>query len=184
LSIVHQLANMMGGSVSVTSEVERGTCFVVKLPFNVLAHVEEVPVTGAQDLNAGWLEGQRILLVDDSDINLEIGRRVLEREGAIVHTCVNGKEALDVLTQDSGFDAVLLDVQMPVMDGYEAARRIRDDLQLSDLPVLALTAGALSEERRKAEAAGMDEFLTKPLDPVVLVRTLRKILEGGKPNGQ
>lgn len=137
-------------------------------------------VIGASRLDAmqgHWLQGVRILLVDDSDINLEVARRLLEKEGAWVETCMNGQEALQALTttQSPGatlFDAVLMDVQMPVMDGYEATARIRKDLGLADLPIIALTAGALSEERRRAEAAGMNAFLTKPLDPSLLVRTV------------
>lgn len=124
-----------------------------------------------------WLEGLRILLVDDSDINLEVARRMLEKEGATVEVRMNGEEALQALTamKDSGvvFDAVLMDLQMPVMDGYEATQRARKELHLTDLPIIALTAGALTEERLRAEAAGMDAFLTKPLDPARLVRTVR-----------
>lgn len=128
------------------------------------------------------LENIHILVVDDSDINLEIARLLLEREGATVQTAVNGLEALTVLQKThTAFDAVLMDVQMPVMDGYEASRRIRAELGLGQLPVLALTAGALNEERQRAEAAGMNGFLTKPLDPRLMVQTLRQaIANSGK----
>jgi PAS domain S-box-containing protein len=175
LSIVAQLVGMMGGEISVDSAVGHGSEFIVRLPFDVLAE-EEAPRTSPQSLGDGSLQGVRILLVDDSDINREIGARVLEREGATVETCANGREAVERLREGADFDAVLMDIQMPVMDGYEATRRIRADLGLTALPILALTAGALSEERRKAEAAGMNEFLTKPLDPLVLVRTLKRVL--------
>jgi PAS domain S-box-containing protein len=132
-------------------------------------------------IDAQWLLGIQVLIVDDSDINLEVARRLLEREGAIVQTATNGLEALALLRHESSrFDAVLMDVQMPVMDGYEATRLIRGELKLGNLPVLALTAGALGEERRRAEAAGMNDFLTKPLDPQVLVRALRRAVEAAR----
>ena len=132
--------------------------------------------TRMEAMQGQWLLDMRILLVDDSDINLEVASRMLQREGATVEICTNGQEALHALTamKDTGahFDAVLMDVQMPVMDGYEATRRARAQLGLTDLPIIALTAGALDEERRRANAAGMDAFLTKPLDPALLVRTV------------
>jgi len=134
--------------------------------------------TSVESFDAQWLAGLSILLVDDSTINLDVARRLLEREGATVQTCLNGALALERLrATPEHFDAVLMDVQMPVMDGYEATRRLRSELGLHKLPVLALTAGALGEERRKAQEAGMDEFLTKPLDPATLVRTIRQAVE-------
>ena len=134
--------------------------------------------TSIDSINAQWLAGLKILLVDDSTINLDVARRLLERAGAIVQTCLNGAQALEKLrSAPTHFDAVLMDVQMPEMDGYEATRRLRNELGLRQLPVLALTAGALGEERRKAQEAGMDEFLTKPLEPATLVRTLRRAIE-------
>ncbi len=140
--------------------------------------------TNIEAVDARWLNGLQILLVDDSDINLEVARRLLEREGASVTTSLNGHQALEALrAEPKRFDAVLMDVQMPEMDGYEATRRLRGELGLTELPVLALTAGALGEERRKAEEAGMDDFLTKPLDPANLVRRLRRAVEqaSGQP---
>ena len=125
-----------------------------------------------------WLADLRVLLVDDSDINLEVARRLLSGRGAQVRTCTSARQALDCLraTPDA-FDAVLMDVQMPDMDGLEATRRLRAELGLLTLPVIALTAGALVEERRRALEAGMQGFLSKPLDPVQLVRVLRGCVE-------
>ncbi|TXH92128.1 MAG: hybrid sensor histidine kinase/response regulator [Pseudomonas sp.] len=125
-----------------------------------------------------WLDGLRLLLVDDSELNLEVASLLLVQQGAEVQSCRNGREALECLRLNPGhFDAVLMDVQMPEMDGYEATRRIRSELGLIRLPVLALTAGALAEERRQAEEAGMDDFLTKPLEPALLIRALRRAVE-------
>lgn len=138
-------------------------------------------VLQATDLDTGdsrWLEGLRLLLVDDSELNREVGSLLLSQQGALVQTCENGREALERLrSAPTQFDAILMDVQMPEMDGYEATQRIRNDLGLSRLPVIALTAGALAEERRKAEEVGMNDFLTKPLEPVLLIRSLRKAVE-------
>ncbi|WP_025128600.1 CHASE domain-containing protein [Pseudomonas sp. PH1b] len=125
-----------------------------------------------------WLSGLQILLVDDSEINLEVATLLLEQQGAQVHTCVNGLQALERLRQaPEFFDVVLMDVQMPEMDGYEATRRVRNELGLKNLPMLALTAGALAEERLQAECAGMDDFLTKPLEPSALIRSIRRAVE-------
>jgi CheY-like chemotaxis protein len=119
-----------------------------------------------------------VLLVDDSDINLDVARRLLAGRGAQVLCCASGRQALDCLrAAPTGFDAVLMDVQMPDMDGLEATRRVRADLGLLRLPVIALTAGALVEERRRAFDAGMQGFLPKPLDPAQLVRVLRGCVE-------
>ncbi len=125
-----------------------------------------------------WLPGVRVLLVDDSDINLDIGQRLLEREGAVVRVCTDGQQALDQLIREpDAFDVVLMDVQMPDMDGLEATRRIRQQPALVRLPILALTAGALVEERRRAMAAGMDGFMSKPLDPTILIRSVRRAIK-------
>ncbi|MFW2354417.1 ATP-binding protein [Hydrogenophaga sp.] len=125
-----------------------------------------------------WLPGVRVLLVDDSDINLDIGQRLLQREGAVVRVCTDGQQALDQLVREPGaFDVVLMDVQMPDMDGLEATRRIRLQPALARLPILALTAGALVEERRRAIAAGMDGFMSKPLDPTILIRSVRRAIQ-------
>ncbi|MDP2074413.1 ATP-binding protein [Hydrogenophaga sp.] len=121
-----------------------------------------------------WLQGARILVVDDSEINLEIAVALLRQQGATCHTCINGQEAADwLLAHPDEVDAVLMDVQMPVLDGLEATRLIKSHAAFKSLPVLALTAGALDSERLRAKAAGMDDFLTKPLEPLDVVKLLR-----------
>jgi CheY-like chemotaxis protein/HPt (histidine-containing phosphotransfer) domain-containing protein len=137
--------------------------------------LQSTRVDGGQTL---WLAGVQILLTDDSEINLEVARRLLERRGAQVQTCSSGAMALQRLqAQPAAFDVVLMDVQMPEMDGLEATRRIRSELGLSKLPIIALTAGALVEERRRALDAGMQGFIAKPLDPVELIRVVRLCIE-------
>ena len=121
------------------------------------------------------LQQVRLLVVEDNGINQDVARRVLELEGAVVTIVADGRQALDRLAEDgAAFDAVLMDVQMPVMDGYEATRRIRRDLGLAALPVIALTAGALAEERIHAQQTGMDDFIPKPFDLDQMVQAIRR----------
>ena len=133
-----------------------------------------IGTTRAIDGGIHWLQGARILVVDDSEINLEIAVALLRQQGATCHTCVNGQEAADwLLLHPEEVDAVLMDVQMPVLDGLEATRLIKSHAAFKSLPVIALTAGALDSERLRARAAGMDDFLTKPLEPLDVVKLLR-----------
>src|SRR6202043_2673531 len=125
-----------------------------------------------------WLAGVRVLVVDDSDINLEVAQRILEKQGAMVTTCSDGLAALEhVRDHHQTLDVVLMDVQMPTLDGNEATRRIREELQLTLLPIVALTAGALVVERQRALEAGMDDFISKPFDPQALIRKVRRLVE-------
>ena len=125
-----------------------------------------------------WLPGVRVLLVDDSELNLEVASAILRRQGAVVSTANNGAAALTWLSDPAHHaDIVLMDVQMPIMDGHEAIRQIRKQPQFASLPVVALTAGALLRERTKALALGMNDFLTKPFDPDNLVRVVRQQVE-------
>jgi CheY-like chemotaxis protein/HPt (histidine-containing phosphotransfer) domain-containing protein/two-component sensor histidine kinase len=137
--------------------------------------------TNFDELSAQWLSGVRVLVVDDSDINLEVAQRILERQGATVSTCSDGLAALEhIRAHPHLLDIVLMDVQMPVLDGNEATRRIRNELQLNLLPIVALTAGALVGERQRALEAGMNDFISKPFDPQVLIRKVRRLVEGAR----
>jgi CheY-like chemotaxis protein/HPt (histidine-containing phosphotransfer) domain-containing protein len=133
-----------------------------------------------------WLSSVALLIVDDSEINLEVARRILEREGAKVESFDNAPSALARLKAcATDVDAVLMDVQMPGMDGNAAMRAIRDELGLTALPVIALSAGAFVSERRRAIDAGMIDFVCKPIDPDTLIRTVRMHVERarGSPLG-
>lgn len=130
----------------------------------------------------GWLPGIRILVVDDSDLNREVATRVLEREGAWVDVAENGQSALDfLLTSETPPDIILMDIQMPVLDGITTTRHLKQLPHLSAIPVIALTAGALVAERQRAIEAGMTDFVSKPLDPGALVRLLRQHIETSLP---
>ena len=134
-----------------------------------------MPMAPVQGHSTLWLPEVRVLLVDDSEINLEIAQHLLHREGARVVTGATGRQALQRLEEaEKPFDVVLMDVQMPVMDGLEATNRIRNELRLVDLPVIALTAGALADERRRALQAGFTNFLAKPIDPEEMIDAVRR----------
>ncbi|MDW6005280.1 CHASE domain-containing protein [Vibrio mangrovi] len=125
-------------------------------------------------IKAKWLPGVHVLVVDDNAINLEVAEHMLMQQGAIPEIADNAKDALEKLEKSPDkYDAVLMDVQMPGMDGLDATRYIRQTLQETSLPVIALTAGALVEERNRAFAAGMNDFLTKPISPSKLINVLR-----------
>jgi len=129
-------------------------------------------------LNTEWLSGVHILVADDSDINLEVAQRILEKQGATVLTCSDGRAALEaVRSHAKTLDIVLMDVQMPILDGNEAARRIRGELDLPNLPIMALTAGALVGERLRSLEAGMNDFISKPFDPAALISKVRRVVE-------
>ena len=118
---------------------------------------------------------KKVLVVDDNPISRELIREVLENSDQVVVEADNGEEALKMIADEKP-DIVLLDIQMPVYDGYEVLRRVRSDLKMENLPVLALTAYAMQQDREKALAAGFDDFITKPVDVAALRSQVKKIL--------
>jgi PAS domain S-box-containing protein len=178
LSIVKSLTELLGGKIALASTPGVGSEFTVTLTFAPAApELLAVPQVYAQSPQGRALKSVRILLVDDSEINLDVTKRILELHGGEVHFANNGLEACDCLrAQPYEFDVVLMDVQMPLLDGYQATRYIRAELGLVDLPVIALTASALSSERQHAVAAGMDDFIVKPFDaPTLITSILRHV---------
>ena len=171
LSIVKQLVQLMGGAVGVTSEPGQGSEFWVELDFEVAGKGALAAATAGEAAAQGArLQGIRVLVADDSEINLEVARQVLALEGAEVCLALNGQEAIDLLlAAPEEFDVVLLDLQMPVLDGFDTSRRIRSGLGLHALPIIALSASTLSSEMALAKHAGMNDFITKPFDVAQLV---------------
>lgn len=183
LVISQRLVTLMGGTLGVASQPGKGSTFWFEIPFKHAppqpAEEDARPET-VEPPGGPHLTGLRVLAVDDSRINLMVIQKALQQEGATVTLAQDGEQALQILrTRPEGFDAVLMDVQMPVMDGLTATREIRRDSQLAHLPVIALTAGVLPEERQAALDAGVNDFMAKPLN----VRQLNTVLGQYPPGG-
>jgi len=175
LAISKRLVELMGGEIGVDSQPGQGSTFWFELPFSSASEAEEArpaaPVPAAP--TGPRLRGLHLLVVDDSAINRELVEQALALEGAAVTQAADGQQAVQYLrTPAPGFDAVLMDVRMPIMDGLTAMRLIRQELGLSDLPILALTAGVLPAEQQAARDAGANEVLAKPLNLDLLARRL------------
>ncbi len=169
LSISRKLAEIMGGSLTVASVEGQGSTFTVAVPMGVVESAAARPERRAE--TTGSLQGRSILAADDHEVNRRILTLLLEPHGCRLTLVENGAEALEAASQEP-FDAILMDMQMPIMDGLEATRRIRLGEINGDTPVIALTANALDVHRAAWDAAGVHAFLTKPIDPVMLARTL------------
>ena len=174
LSISRQLIEMMGGRIGLHSELGRGTTFyfVVVMSIPDQEGAEKVSVAAPR---AGF--EARVLLAEDNQVNQLVAKKILTSLGVTVEVVENGQQALDMLRKDTAFDVVLLDCQMPVMDGYTAAAEIRKlGGPVSQLPIVAMTAHAMSGDREKCIAAGMDEYITKPVKKEVLAKMLSEVL--------
>jgi PAS domain S-box-containing protein len=179
LSICRELALLMGGDVGVESRPGEGACFWVVLPLPV---DRSAPLPESAPRTGDSLEGLRVLMVEDNAVNMMIAVAMLEGWGVRVTQAVDGREALAAVQRAAAagqaFDGVLMDVQMPVMSGHEATRELRKMPAARGLPIVALTAAALVTERDEALRAGMDDFLTKPIDADKLQAVLRKFRKG------
>lgn len=181
LAISKQLAALMGGEVGVESAPGQGSLFWFSAVLGKGAHAR--PVAGdAPGGPPARLDGARVLLAEDNVFNQQVAREFIEAMGARVSIAGNGREVLDLLERER-FDCVLMDVQMPLMDGLEATRRIRDNPAHAGLPVIAMTANSMSEDKRRCLDAGMDDFITKPILPDALNAKLAEWL-GRRPAGE
>ena len=180
MSITKSIVELMGGEISVETSRGKGTCFKIRLPFTVIDRVKEDEGTEHDQAEADSFEGMRLLVVEDIEMNREIAEVLLTEMGFEVESAENGLEAYSRIAaaKHGYFDAVLMDIQMPVMDGYEATRKIREleDQKLSSIPIIAMTANAFVEDVKKAMDAGMNAHIAKPIDIEVLQDTLKNIL--------
>ena len=194
MAITKSIVDLMRGKISVVTEKGKGTEFIVNVKFRInheppkdainFEVVNTIDRTKENFADAPIVEEvpaqKKILLAEDIEVNREIAIMILEEFGFNVEVAVNGKEAVEKISasRDGEFDAVLMDVQMPIMDGYEATRAIRalENKKLAAIPIIAMTANAFNEDIEKAKSAGMNAHIPKPLDVPTMMETLKKFI--------
>ena len=179
MAISKKLVEEMGGTITFESEKGVGTTFVIRVPFKIDpdADKREEP----KNVSEKSIRGMHILLAEDNELNMEIAEFVLQNEGAEVTKAWNGQEIVELFRKsESGeFDVILMDIMMPVLNGYEAARMIRslDREDAKKIPIIAMTANAFTEDRIRAKEAGMDEHVAKPVDVELLIKVIHKLVK-------
>ncbi|MGN1093930.1 MAG: response regulator, partial [Candidatus Neoclostridium sp.] len=181
MAIVNKLVNLMGGTIAVESKIGKGTKFTVTLPHRIaLGGKDEQNANIATEYDAESFKGKRILLAEDNELNAEIALTILKEAGFEVECASDGVVCVDMLEKaDAGYyDLILMDIQMPNMDGYKATRTIRllADKRKANIPVVAMTANAFDEDRKNAYKAGMNGHIAKPINVNELFATIADMI--------
>ena len=179
MPITKKLVEKMGGTISFESKEGIGTTFVIRIPFRI--DTDRKDRTETEEKTETSIQGFHVLLTEDNELNMEIAEFVLQNEGTVVTKAWNGQEAVDIFRKSSPgeFDVILMDIMMPVMNGYEAAKMIRslDREDAKVIPIIAMTANAFIEDRMRAKEAGMDEHIAKPVDGKLLVKVINELVK-------
>ena len=179
MPITKKLVVKMGGTISFESKEGTGTTFVIRIPFQIDADMKDR--TETEEKTETSIQGLHVLLTEDNELNMEIAEFVLQNEGAVVTKAWNGQKAVDIFrkSRPGEFDAILMDIMMPVMNGYEAAKMIRslDREDAKVIPIIAMTANAFTEDKMRAKEAGMDEHIAKPVDGKLLVKVINELVK-------
>ena len=178
MAIARKLVEKMGGTITFESEKGVGTTFVIRVPFKIDPDADKREEQ--KDVSEKSIKGLHILLAEDNELNMEIAEFMLQNEGADVIKAWNGQEAVELFrkSEPGEFDVILMDIMMPVMNGYEATKMIRslDREDAKEVPIIAMTANAFTEDRIRAKAAGMDEHVAKPVDVESLIKVIHKLV--------
>lgn len=179
MPITKKLVEKMGGTISFESKEGTGTTFVIRIPFQIDADMKDRNET--EEKTETSIQGLHVLLTEDNELNMEIAEFVLQNEGAVVTKAWNGQKAVDIFrkSRPGEFDAILMDIMMPVMNGYEAAKMIRslDREDAKVIPIIAMTANVFTEDKMRAKEAGMDEHIAKPVDGKLLVKVINELVK-------
>ena len=179
MAISKKLVEEMGGTITFESKKGVGTTFVIRVPFKIDLDVDKREES--KDVSEKSIKGLHILLAEDNELNMEIAEFMLQNEGADVIKAWNGQEAVELFrnSEPGEFDVILMDIMMPIINGYEAAKRIRslDREDAKKIPIIAMTANAFTEDRIRAKEAGMDEHVAKPIDVELLIKVIHKLVK-------
>ena len=179
MAISKKLVEEMGGTITFESKKGVGTTFVIRVPFKIDLDADKREES--KDVSEKSIKGMHVLLAEDNELNMEIAEFLLQNEGAEVTKAWNGQEIVELFRKsESGeFDVILMDIMMPIINGYEAAKRIRslDREDAKKIPIIAMTANAFTEDRIRAKEAGMDEHVAKPIDVELLIKVIHKLVK-------
>jgi len=183
MSITKTLVDLMGGTIQVFSELDKGTEFILQFTFQLKEQEQVQPEqqSSIKTASTNDFSGKQLLLVEDNELNMEIAQEILHVVGFSVETAQNGQIAVEMVRNSTAgyYDAILMDIQMPIMNGYQASREIRslENKDLAEIPIIALTANTFEEDKKEALSNGMNAHVAKPIDVKVLYEVLRNILK-------